>query len=97
MQAVVDETVIGNANPVKVLATFLLPEKSKEKVGLHLQLNFYCFSHLGFCSVVTCSFFQHPSTWTLGKLLKEFAAISGDLSDGKFETSNYHIFFLCFH
>ncbi|XP_031391634.1 protein translocase subunit SECA2, chloroplastic [Punica granatum] len=43
MQAVVDEIVIGNANPVK-----------------------------------------HPSTWILGKLLKEFVAITGELLDGSF-------------
>ncbi|KAK4801812.1 hypothetical protein SAY86_000015 [Trapa natans] len=43
MQAVVDEIVIGNANPAK-----------------------------------------HPSTWNLGNLLREFAAISGELLDGSF-------------
>lgn len=69
MQAVVDEIVIANVNPAKVFA-------------VSNRICYYIGHFVSFI-VLFIFFWQHPSTWSLNKLLEELFSISGKLLDGE--------------
>jgi hypothetical protein len=71
MQAVVDEVILGNVDPQKVLLFALI-------LKFFCRMFFWCVMSV----VLIAISFQPPKTWNLTKLLDEFVSLGGNLLTG---------------